>query len=85
MSALVYLGLAVAAGWLADRALPGRPPYGAAAAALAGLVLGVTLALSLADQGPHLLEVAVLPAAGGAMLGAFALRLLLTRWLARAS
>ena len=79
MSVLTYLALAIAGGWLADRVLPGRPPYGAAAAALAGIVFAVLLALPLGDQGPHLLEVAVLPAAVGALLGAFALRYALAR------
>ena len=85
MSAIVYLAAGAAAGWLADRALPGSPPYGAAAAALAGVVLSVLVALPLGDLWPHLFQVAVLPAAVGALVGAAALRLVLGRWLDRAA
>ena len=83
MSVLPYLVLAAVGGWLADRVLPERPPYGAAAGALAGVIAAVLVALPLGDLGPHLLEVAILPAAAGALVGALALRLVLARLVAR--
>jgi hypothetical protein len=79
VSALVYLVLAGAAALLVERFGHTGVPGSRLAAALAGIVGSVLLALPLGDQGPHLLGVAVLPAAGGAILGALLLRLALTR------
>lgn len=83
MSGLVLIVIAVGAGALADRI--GRPavPYGGAACALAALIVGVLVALPLGDLGPHLLEVAVIPAAIGALAGAFGLRAVLRRIVAQ--
>lgn len=85
MSALVYVLLATVAGVAADRLLPGAVPYGAVAAALAGLIVAVLVSLPLGDQGPQVLTVAVMPAAAGAWLGALAMRLLLARLTARSA
>lgn len=74
MSALVFIVLAFAAGWLVNRMAPVRLPYGTVASALAGLVLSVLVALPLGDQGPHLFAVALIPAAAGALVGAIAVR-----------
>jgi hypothetical protein len=79
VSALVFILVAGAAGVIADRMVAGRPPYGAGAAALAALGISVLVALPLGDQGPHLFDVAVLPAAAGALAGAIPLRLALAR------
>lgn len=78
MSALLYLALALVAGAVAAWRLR-RVPYAAVACALAALVLAVLVSLPLNDKGPRLLEVAVLPAAAGALLGALAMRAGLAR------
>ena len=75
MSALVYLVLALIAGALVGRSRNGRPPYGVAACTLGACVVAVLLSLPLGDQGPHLLQVAVVPAAIGALVGGLAVRL----------
>ena len=84
MSALVYIVCAAGAGWLMERLWPGRLPWSSVAAALAALTVSVLVALPLGDQGPHLFEVAVLPAGAGALAGAAAIRLALVRLTASA-
>jgi len=83
MSALLYLLLSGAAGLIAGINAT-KVPYAAAACALAALIVSVTVSLPLGDQGPHLLQVAVIPAAAGALVGALAMRvalsLLVARW-----
>ncbi len=83
MSALVYCALAAAAGAVAGRIRSEHVPYAAAVCALGGLLVSVLVSLPLGDQGPHLLEVAVLPAAAGALCGAIGLRLMLARIIGR--
>ncbi len=83
MSALVYLVLAALAGALAGAFRSGRLPYAGVVCALAALIAAVTVSLPLGDQGPHLLEVAVLPALGGALAGAVVMRLVLARLVQR--
>lgn len=73
----MYLVLAAAAGAAATVRVRGVP-YAGVACALSGLVVSVLISLPLNDKGPHLLQVAVLPAAAGAICGALAMRLLLT-------
>ena len=88
MSALVYLLLACVAGIAAGRLGGARLPYAAAACALTALILSVTVSLPLGDQGPHLFEVAVVPAAAAALAGALLARVALggavRRWRIRA-
>ena len=79
VSAVVFISVACAAGWLADRMTSGRMPYGAGAATLAALVVRVLVGRPLGDLGPHLVEVAGVPAAAGALTGAVILRLALAR------
>ena len=74
MSTLVYLLLAGVAGIAAGRLGGARLPYAVAACGLAALVLSVTVSLPLGDQGPHLFEVAVVPAAVAALAGALLAR-----------
>lgn len=79
MGSLVYVILAVAAGWLAGRVPAGAPPYAIAGCAPAALIGAVVVSLPLGDRGLHLLGVAVIPAVAGALTGALAARLLLAR------
>lgn len=79
MSTLLYLTFGVLAGAAADRLLPRALPYGWLAAALAAVIGSALISLPLQDQGPTLLTVAVIPAAAGALIGAVALRMALTR------
>ncbi len=83
MSALVYVVLALIAGALVGRSRNDRLPYGVAACALGALVVAVLLSLPLGDLGPHLFEVAPLPAAIGALIGGAAVRLGIGRLVAR--
>jgi len=79
MSALVFLALAGAAGWVSGRTLRGDPPFASVACTLAALVTAVVVALPLGDIRPHLLTVAVPPAAIGSLVGAFVCRRALVR------
>jgi hypothetical protein len=79
MSALVYLVCAGMFALLVERLWPSGVPWAAIALLLAGITGGVLAALTLGDQGPHLADVAVAPAAGGALLGVLLGRLAVTR------
>lgn len=79
MSTLVYLALSLAAGAVIGGVRAGRLPYAAPACVLAALIAAVTLSLPLGDAGPHLAEVAIVPAAVGACAGALLCRLALAR------
>jgi hypothetical protein len=88
MSALVYLLLAGLAGLVAGWFRGAGLPYAVAVCALAALILSVTVSLPLGDQGPHLFEVALVPAAaaalGGALLARAMLEFAVRRWRAEA-
>ena len=75
MSALVYVVIALIAGAVVGRSRNDRPPYGVAVCALGACIVAVLVSLPLGDQGPHLFEVAVVPAAAGALIGGLAVRL----------
>jgi len=75
MSSLVYLVLSGLAGLLAGAVRAGGVPYAPVACALAALIMAVTVSLPLGDRGPHLFEVAMLPATAGALVGAVGMRL----------
>jgi hypothetical protein len=75
MSSVIYLALAGVAGVLAGAVRAGGVPYATAACGLAALIMAVTVSLPLGDQGPHLFDVAMLPATVGALVGAAATRL----------
>ena len=77
MSTLVYLLLAAFAGLAAGWFRGARLPYGIVTCALAALILSVTVSLPLGDQGPHLFEVAVVPATAAALGGALLARVAL--------
>jgi hypothetical protein len=79
VSTLVYLALSVAAGAVIGGVRAGRLPYAGPACMLAAVIAAVTLSLPLGDVGPHLAEVAILPAAAGAGAGALLCRLVLAR------
>jgi hypothetical protein len=79
VSTLIYLVLAALAGGLVGGIRAERLPYAGAACALAALIVSIAVSLPLNDKGPHALEVAVLPAATGAFIGALAMRAALIR------
>ncbi|MGD9895033.1 MAG: hypothetical protein AB7R89_18925 [Dehalococcoidia bacterium] len=83
MSTVVYLVLAGVAGGFIGGVRRGRVPYAVPACILAGLIVSVVLSLPLGDQGPHLGEVAIIPAAVGAIGGALLLRVMLERLVPR--
>lgn len=74
-----FLAVAVLAGLAVQRLAPLRLPYPFLPLSCAALCVAVVTGLPLSDLGPHLFGVALLPAAGGAVLGAAAIRLLLPR------
>ncbi|MGH2585951.1 MAG: hypothetical protein ACRDJE_13650 [Dehalococcoidia bacterium] len=82
MSALLYVVLSGAAGLIAG-INAARIPYAVAACSLAALIVSVTVSLPLGDQGPHLLDVAVIPATAGALVGALGMRFVLSSLIAR--
>jgi uncharacterized membrane protein YeaQ/YmgE (transglycosylase-associated protein family) len=79
VSALIFVLVAAASGWVVDRMTPDRLPYGAGVTALAALIGSVLVALPLGDLGPHVVTVAVIPAVAGALGGAVVLRFILGR------
>jgi uncharacterized membrane protein YqgA involved in biofilm formation len=83
VSTVVYLILAVVAGSIIGGVRRGRLPYAVPASMLAALIVSITLSLPLGDQGPHIGEVAVVPAAVGAVAGALLLRVMLERLVPR--
>jgi hypothetical protein len=83
MTTIVYLVFATAAGLAVGWFRGDRLPYGVAACALAALILAVAVSLPLGDQGPHLFDVAVAPAALGALVGAMVARLAIARTVRR--
>jgi uncharacterized membrane protein YeaQ/YmgE (transglycosylase-associated protein family) len=83
VSTLVYLVISAVIGCAAGGVRAGRLPYAAFACTLAAVIASITLSLPLGDQGPHVYEVAVVPAAVGAVVGALLLRLTLERLVPR--
>lgn len=79
MSTLLYLVLAGVAGAAIGGFRPPSVPYAAPACILAALIVSVTLSLPLGDKGPHFAQVALLPAAIGAVAGALLFRIGLMR------
>jgi hypothetical protein len=83
MTSILYIMIAGVAGLVVGRPRGERLPYGVAACALGALIGAVALSLPLGDKGPHLFEVAIAPAATGALAGALLVRALLARLMAR--
>ena len=83
VSTLVYLALSTAAGGVFGGVGAARLPYAVPACTLAAVIVAVSVSLPLGDLGPHVAEVAVVPAAIGASIGALFLRLLLERLVPR--
>jgi len=63
--------VAFAVGWLADKILPGRIPYGWIGAIVFGLLGSWVGSLLLGDAGPDIGGIAVFPAIVGAVILAF--------------
>ena len=68
---LVTLLVAFFVGWLADKIVPGRIPYGWLGATVAGLLGSWIGGILLGDAGPEIGGIAIFPALVGAVILAF--------------
>lgn len=69
---LVTLVVAGLVGWIADRVVPGKLPYGALGAVVAGLAGSFVGSFVLGDFGPVIGRIAIIPALLGSIAVAFA-------------
>ncbi|MDI1478894.1 GlsB/YeaQ/YmgE family stress response membrane protein [Polyangium sp. y55x31] len=79
LGVLVTLAIAAIVGWIADRIVPGRLPYGWAGAMVAGLLGSWIGSLLIGHVGPTIARIPIIPAILGAVIVAFAVQLLVKR------
>ncbi|MRG90729.1 GlsB/YeaQ/YmgE family stress response membrane protein [Polyangium spumosum] len=83
LGVLVTLAIAALVGWLADRIVPGRLPYGWAGAMVAGLLGSFIGSMLLGRVGPEIARIPIIPAFVGAVIVAFVVQMVLKRGVGR--
>ncbi|MDI1445193.1 GlsB/YeaQ/YmgE family stress response membrane protein [Polyangium sp. 6x1] len=79
LGVLVTLAIAALVGWIADRVVPGRLPYGWAGAMVAGLLGSWIGSLLIGPVGPTIARIPIIPAILGAVIVAFVVQFLVKR------
>lgn len=79
LGVLVTLAIAALVGFIADRIVPGRLPYGWAGAMVAGLLGSWIGSLLIGPVGPTIARIPILPALLGAVIVAFVVQMLVKR------
>jgi len=79
LGVLVTLAIAAIVGFIADRIVPGRLPYGWAGAMVAGLLGSWVGSLLLGRVGPEIARIPIIPAIAGAVIVAFVVEMLVKR------